>query len=59
MAVPPDIRQQFTHQARTLVLALHLLDLKVLQEICDHRIQRDGKDHNRDPNECGPSEKVV
>ena len=37
--VPPDIRQQFAHQARTLVLALHLLYLKILQEICDHRIQ--------------------
>lgn len=39
--VPPDIRQQFAHQARTLVLALHLLYLKILQEICDHRIQWD------------------
>jgi hypothetical protein len=38
--LPLDIRQQFAHQARTLVLALHLLYLKILQEICDYRIQR-------------------
>jgi hypothetical protein len=59
IAAPPNIRQQFTHQARTLVLRLHLLDLKVFQEICDHRIQRDGKNHDGNPHERSPSEKVV
>jgi len=57
--VPPDIRQQFAHQARTLVLALHLLYLKVLHEICDHGIQRNGKDHDANSYERGPPEKVV
>ena len=58
-SVPPDIRQQFAHHAGTFVLGLHLLYLKVFQEICDHRIQRDGKNHDGDPHERGPSEKVV
>lgn len=59
IAAPPNIRQQFAHQARTLVLRLHLLYLKIFQEICDHRIQWDGKDHDGNPHKRGPSEKVV
>lgn len=59
ITVPPDIGQQFAHQAGSFVLALHLFDLKVFQEIRDHGIQWDGKNHDGDPNERGPSEKVI